>query len=94
MHQRSREERVPRAGGVHDLDLEGRYAAAELPGGVEGTFWTQANQNQGDTAFKQDLRSLFLTLHPEQRRELVVSQLDDGGEVEERVNGLTGGLDA
>src|SRR5918998_4336135 len=94
VHQGRREEGVPRPGGVHDLDLEGRDAAAELPGGVEGSLGTPAYQDEGDAAVYEDLRGLFDALHAEQRRELVVAQLDDGGEVEQRVHGLAGGLDA
>src|ERR671914_727574 len=94
MHQGRREEGVPRAGGVHDLDLEGRYAAAELPGGVESPLRAQAHQYQLYSAADQALRRFLDTLNPEQRRQLLVSQLDDGGEVEQRVHGLAGDLDA
>src|SRR5919199_385932 len=94
MHQGRREESVPRAGGVHDFDLEGWDASAELPGGVEGSPRAQAHQHQGYSAAEQTLPRFLDVLHTEQRRELVVTQLDDGGEVEQRVHGLAGGLDA
>src|SRR3712207_3936425 len=94
MYQGRREEGVPRAGAVYDLDLEGRDAAAELPGGVESPFRTQAHEYQGCSARDQAFSGFSGVLNPKQRRELVVAQLDDGGEIEQRVHDLAGSLDA
>src|SRR5215217_5716243 len=89
------EESVSGAGGVHDLtDVEGGHLTAVLPGGVECAFRPLAYEHQGDAAVQKHTGGLFDVIGAEQRRELVVAQLDDGGEVKERVHGLLGGLGA
>src|SRR5215204_5674981 len=79
------EESVSGAGGVHDLtDVEGGHLTAVLPGGVECAFRPLAYEHQGDAAVQKHAGGLFDVIGAEQRRELVVAQLDDGGEVKER----------
>src|ERR687897_1953900 len=94
MHQDRREESVSCAGRVNGLDLEGRDAAAELPGRVESPLGAKAYEDKGDAASQEVLRGFFCPLHAEQRRELVLAQLDDRGEIEQWIHGLAGGLGA
>src|ERR687890_2136479 len=95
MHEDGGQESGSRACGVHDLaHVEGGHFAAERPCGVERAFWSLAYEHQGYAAIQQHPGSFLDVIGSEQRRELVVAQLDDGGEVQKRVHGFPCGLGA
>src|ERR687890_193634 len=95
MHEDGGEEGVSRACGVHDLaHVEGGHFATERPCGVERAFWSLAYEHQGYAAIQQHPGSFLDVIGSEQRRELVVAQLDDGWEVQKRVHCFPCGLGA